>query len=204
MGPSLPARFGARSNPASRPSVSSFNRIPAVGSVRETGPPSRAKRGPLGIWERIKRSHERRRGQHIPPLDSLEEAIDKRVAAGESEQSATLAVIEDFERSAATVNARTTPLVPASGIVVTGAGILAKDGGPEAVVSFVAMLFAFVGLAFLAASLFTHAGRPSVGIEPTRADIPFVHERLTKKEAQAQKGSFFSFVGFVILLIVIL
>jgi hypothetical protein len=57
---------------------------------------------------------------------------------------------------------------------------------------------------FLAAPLFTHAGRPSVGIEPTRADIPFVHERLTRKESQAQKGSFFSFVGFVILLIVIL
>jgi hypothetical protein len=156
------------------------------------------------MWERIKRSHEQRRGQRIPPLDLLEESIDKRIASGESEQSATLEVIEDFERSAATVNARTTPLVPASGIVVTGAGILAKDGGPETVVSLVAMLFAFVGLAFLAAALFTHAGRPSVGLEPTRADIPFVHERLTRKESQAQKGSFFSFVGFVILLIVLL
>lgn len=142
-------------------------------------------------------------GDSGSPVDLLEEAIDKRAAAGESEQAATLAIIEDFERSAATVNARTTPLVPASGIIVTGAGILAKDGGSETIPAFLAMLFAFIGLAFLATALFTHAGRPSVGIEPTRADIPFVHERLTRKESQAQKGSFFSFVGFVTLVIVI-
>jgi hypothetical protein len=59
-------------------------------------------------------------GQKIPPLDALQDEIDKRVAAGEIEEEVTLAVIEDFEKSAATVNARTTPLVPASGIVVTG------------------------------------------------------------------------------------
>lgn len=170
----------------------------------ETERAPRANRGPGRTWERIKRSHERRHGQRIPPLDVLEETIDKRIAEGEGEQAAALAVLEDFERSAATVNARTTPLVPASGIIVTGAGILAKDGGAEAIPAFLAMLFAFVGLAFLAISLFTHAGRQTVGLEPTRADIPFVHERLTRKESQAQKGSFFSFVGFVTLIIVIL
>ena len=151
--------------------------------------------------------HADRLGQKIPSLDALEDEIDKRIAAGETEEEATLAVIEDFERSAATVNARTTPLVPASGIVVTGAGILANASGQgEAarIIAFVAMAFAIVGLGFLATALFTHAGRPSVGFAPTRADIAFVHERLAKKESNAQVGSVLTGVGFVILLVVIL
>jgi hypothetical protein len=119
----------------------------------------------------------------------------------------TLAVIEDFERSAATVNARTTPLVPASGIVVTGAGILARAGGEgeiATILAFVAMAFALIGLGFLATALFMHAGRPNVGFAPTRADIPFVHDRLVRKESNAQVGSVLTFVGFFILVIVIL
>jgi hypothetical protein len=114
-------------------------------------------------------------------------------------------VVEDFERSAATVNARTTPMVPASGIVVAGASFIAKDGDNVLLfVAALAMLFAFLGLGFLATSLFTHAGRPRVGVPPTRADIAFVHDRLTKKESKAQVGSFLSFVGFVVLVIAIL
>jgi hypothetical protein len=151
--------------------------------------------------------HADRMGQKIPSLDSLQDEIDKRVAAGESEEDVTLAVIEDFEKSAATVNARTTPLVPASGIVVTGAGILAKAGGEgeaATILAFVAMAFALIGLGFLAASLFTHAGRPNVGFAPTRADVPYVHDRLVKKESNAQVGSVLTFVGFLILVIVIL
>jgi hypothetical protein len=151
--------------------------------------------------------HADRLGQKIPPLDALEDEIDKRIAAGEAEEEATLAVIEDFERSAATVNARTTPLVPASGIVVTGAGILANASGQgeaATVIALLAMAFALVGLGFLATALFMHAGRPSVGFAPTRADIAFVHERLAKKESNAQVGSVLTGVGFVVLLVVIL
>jgi hypothetical protein len=146
-------------------------------------------------------------GQAIPPLDALDDEIDKRIAAGESEADVTLAVVEDFEKSAATVNARTTPLVPASGIVVTGAGILARgagEGDAATVVSYVAMLIALLGLGFLAASLFTHAGRPNVGFAPTRGDVAYVHERLIKKESNAQVGSLLTGVGFVVLLIVII
>jgi hypothetical protein len=167
-----------------------------VGRVREAG-----------VWHRIFHFHAGRLGQTVPPLDSLEDAIDKRIRSGESEEAASLAVIEDFERSAATVNARTTPLVPASGIVVTGAGILARgsgEGDVATIVSYVAMAFALIGLGFLATSLFTHAGRPSVGIAPTRTDVAFAHERLVKKESKAQVGSVLTFLGFLILVIVII
>jgi hypothetical protein len=150
--------------------------------------------------------HADRVAQTIPPLDALQDEIDKRVAAGESEEDVTLAVIEDFEKSAATVNARTTPLVPASGIVVTGAGILAKAGGQgeaATIIAFVAMAFALVGLGFLATALFMHAGRPNVGFAPTRVDVPFVHDRLVRKESNAQVGSVLTFLGFLILVVVI-
>jgi hypothetical protein len=143
-------------------------------------------------------------GQWIPPLDALHDEMDKRIASGESEEDVTLAVIEDFEKSTATVNARTSPLVPASGIVVTGAGILANASGqgePATVVAVFAMAFALGDLGFLATALFTHAGRPSVGFAPTRADVAFVHERLIKKESNAQVGSM---LGFLVLLVVIL
>jgi len=96
--------------------------------------------------------HADRKGQKIPPLDALEDEVDKRVAAGESDEDVTIAVIEDFEKSAATVNARTTPLVPASGIVVTGAGILAKAGNESdaaTILAFVAVAFALIGLGIL-------------------------------------------------------
>ncbi len=158
-------------------------------------------------WNRVAHFHGRRLGQTIPSLDELDESIEKRIASGETEEDATGAIIEDFERSATSVNARTTPLVPASGIIVAGSGILARGAGEGDVaifMAFLAMAFALGGLGFLATSLFTHAGRPRVGLPPTRADIAFVHERLTKKESNAQVGSFLSFVGFAVLLIVIL
>jgi hypothetical protein len=156
---------------------------------------------------RLANFHGGRHGQTIPPLDALEDEVDKRIASGESEQDVTLAVIEDFEKSAATVSARTTPLVPVSGIIVTGAGILARESGEDevgTVLALLAMLITLVGLAFLAASVFTHAGRPSVGFEPTRADVAFVHDRLIRKESNARVGSLLAFAGFVVLLIVIL
>jgi hypothetical protein len=149
------------------------------------------------------RSHGDRLGQRIPPLHSLEDTIDERVASGEREEAATLAVVEDFERSAATVNARITPLVPASGIVITGAGILTRESDAVAAVSYLAMSLALGGLGFLATALLTHAGRPSVGLAPTRADIAFVHARLIKKEASGRVGSVLTALGFVVLLLII-
>jgi hypothetical protein len=40
-------------------------------------------------WHRVAHFHARRLGQSIPPLDELEDVIDKRVASGESEEEAT-------------------------------------------------------------------------------------------------------------------
>ena len=101
--------------------------------------------GPPGNWGRVRRSlhrlshsHWGHLGQSIPPLDALEDEIDKRIASGESEE------------------------------------------------------------------LFTHAGRPSVGFEPARADVEFVHDRLIRKESNARVGSLLAFAGFIVLLIVIL
>ena len=168
--------------------------------------PSMGRERPRG-WRRIFHVHADRMGQAIPSLDALEDEIDKRVAAGESEDDVALVVVEDFEKSAATVNARTIPLVPASGIVVTGVGILARtDGEGEAatIISLFAMAFALVGLGFLATALFTHAGRPRVGLAPARTDVAFVHDRLVKKDSNAQVGSLLTGVGFVVLLVVIL
>ena len=156
-------------------------------------------------WRRVAYFHSRRLGQSIPSLDEIDESIDKRVAAGESEDDVVTEVIEDFERSAATVSARTTPLVPASGIVVAGATFLAKDGELDStIVAAFAIGMALLGLGFLAMSVFTHAGRPRVGLPPVRGDIAFVHARLTKKEANADVGSFLSLVGFLALIINVL
>ena len=47
-------------------------------------------------WRRVFHIHADRVAQTIPPLDALQDEIDKRVAAGESEEDVTLAVIEDF------------------------------------------------------------------------------------------------------------
>lgn len=155
-------------------------------------------------WWRISHFHGKRLGQNIPSLHVIEDAVDERIASGETEQAATLAVIEDFERSAATVTARTTPLVPASGIIVAGSGILTKEGDSGAYIAAFALLLALVGVGFLATSLFTHAGRPSVGLAPRREDLAFVHDRLIRKESNAQVGSFFTFLAFLVLVVVIL
>lgn len=157
-----------------------------------------------GVRQRLVRFISNRLGQCIPPIDTLEHDIDERVTSGESEETVTLAVIEDFERSAATVNARTTPLVPTAGIVVTGAGILAKEGDMVAYVAYPAIAIALAGLGFLAAAVFRHAGRPSVGRVPTRADIACVHDRLLKKEADAQLGTLFLAIAFALVLVVLL
>ena len=46
-------------------------------------------------WRRVFHIHADRVAQTIPPLDALQDEIDKRVAAGESEEDVTLAIIED-------------------------------------------------------------------------------------------------------------
>jgi hypothetical protein len=155
-------------------------------------------------WWRISHFHGKRPGQNIPPLDVIDDAVDERIASGETEQAATLAIIEDFERSAATVTARTTPLIPASGIIVAGSGLLAKEGDVAGYVALLALFLALVGVGFLATSLFTHAGRPSVGLLPRREALAFVHDRLMRKESNAQVGSFFTFLAFFVLVVVIL
>jgi hypothetical protein len=103
-------------------------------------------------------------GQRIPPAAELLRRIDERTAAGETEEAAVTAEVEDFEHSAAAINARTTPLVPAAGLVTTGAGVLSKVGDASSVLALTAMALAVVGLIFLTAALFLHAGRRSAGM----------------------------------------
>jgi hypothetical protein len=186
------------------PGESPIGTLLRVSRASEAARPARGKRWPRRTWDRVALALQARRGQKIPPIGALEDTIDKRIESGGSEQEATLAVIEDFETAAATVNARTTPLVPASGIIITGAGILSRVGGAEAIISYIAMAFAFCGLGYLASALFTHAGRPSVGIEPTRPDVAFARERLIAKASKAHKGAILSFVGFLLLLVVLI
>jgi hypothetical protein len=143
-------------------------------------------------------------GQRIPAAAELLRRIDERTATGESEEAAVTAEVEDFERSAAAINARTTPLVPAAGLVTTGAGVLSKVGDASSALALTAMALAVIGLVFLTAALFLHAGRRSAGMEVTRADVIFAQERLIKKEANAQIGAYATSAAVLLLLAAIL
>ena len=136
-------------------------------------------------------------------MDTLHESLDQRVRDGASEADATLAVVENFEQAAATLSDRTAPLVPASGLVVTASGLLAPLSDAASTLVFTAMLFSILGLGFLTASLFTHAGRREVGLAPTRDDVAFAHQRLIYKEGNARIGSACFGLGLVLLLVAI-
>jgi len=143
-------------------------------------------------------------GQGIPALPALEDSLDDRIRAGEPEAQATRDVVEDFERAATGVNARTAPLVPASGLVVTAGGLLARLSDAATALVFLAMVLSLLGLSFLSASLFTHAGRRDVGVPPTRGDVAFAQERLIYKEGNARVGSVCFGLGLLLLLAAIL
>ena len=142
-------------------------------------------------------------GQVIPGMSELEARIDRRPDEVRVE-AAILGEVEEFERASAAINVRTAPLVPASGLVVTGAGVLAKATDAATGLALVAMVLALVGMCFLASALFTHAGRRAVGVAPTRDDLAFARARLIRKEGGAQIGVVFSGLATLVRLAAIL
>jgi hypothetical protein len=62
--------------------------------------------------------------------------------------------------------------VPACGVLVASAGLLLKAGFSDGVADIIlgfAVLFAVVGLSFLARAHFIYAGRRTIGLSPTAA-----------------------------------
>src|ERR1700722_3968476 len=88
-------------------------------------------------------------------------------ATGQSMDEAAAVVVEDLERAAAALSARTAPLVPACGVLVAAAGLLLKaefsDDVGDIFLGF-AVLFAVLGLAFLTRAHFIYAGRRTLGL----------------------------------------
>jgi len=113
-------------------------------------------------------------------------------ATGQSLDEAAAVVVEDLERAATALSARTAPLVPACGVLVAVAGLLLKvgpssDGIAEFFLGF-AVLSAVLGLSFLARAHFIYAGRRTIGLSPTVDDIAFAGDRLVRKQACTHRG----------------
>jgi hypothetical protein len=172
-----------------------------IGAMERIPSPSRLT---LALERLVALRADRLGGQRIPSTEELMARIEQRRSAGEGEEAVVSAEVEDFERSAATVNARTQPLVPAAGLITTGAGVLSKIGDTSEALALTAMGLAVIGLGFLTASLFLHAGRRSVGLAPTREDVAFAQTRLIRKEANAQIGATITSVAILVLLAAVL
>jgi hypothetical protein len=76
------------------------------------------------------------RDHAIASLDSLMRRVEERSrAGGQSPDEAAAVVVEDLERAAAALNARTAPLVPGCGVLVRSRALLpptaAADPGVE-------------------------------------------------------------------------
>jgi hypothetical protein len=144
----------------------------------------------------------------IASLDSLlHRAEDLSRATGQSLNEAAAVVVEDLERAAAALTARTAPLVPGCGVLVAVSGLAAKAETPNPIAdTFVslAVFFAIGGFAFLARALFLYAGRRSVGLSPTIDDIAFARDRLVRKHTSSHRGGLLAGVALTCLIIGIL
>jgi hypothetical protein len=89
-------------------------------------------------------------------------------ASGQSLVQAAAVVVEDLERAAAALTARTAPLVPGSGVLVAAAGVTLKaEPASSGVAEFflgLVVLFAAKGFTFLTRALIVYAGRRNVGL----------------------------------------
>jgi hypothetical protein len=127
---------------------------------------------------------------------------------GRSLDEAAAVVVEDLERAAAALTARTAPLVPGCGVLVAVSGLAVKaepSSNPlaETFVS-LAVLFAVGGFSFLTRALFLYAGRRIVGLSPTVDDIAFARGRLVRKQTSAHRGGLLAGIGLTSLIIGIL
>jgi hypothetical protein len=129
-------------------------------------------------------------------------------ATGQSLDEAAAVVVEDLERAATALSARTAPLVPACGVLVAVAGLLLKvgpssDGIAEFFLGF-AVLSAVLGLSFLARAHFIYAGRRIIGLSPTVDDIAFAGDRLVRKQACTHRGGWLAAIALACLVVGIL
>ena len=136
------------------------------------------------------------------------QAEERARATGQSLDEAAAVVVDDLERAAAALSARTAPLVPACGVLVAVAGLLLKagpssDGIAEVFLGF-AVLFAVLGLSFLARGHFIYAGRRTIGLSPTVDDIAFARDRLVRKQACTRRGGWLAAIGLACLIVGIL
>jgi hypothetical protein len=128
-------------------------------------------------------------------------------ATGQSLDEAAAVVVEDLERAAAALSTRTAPLVPACGVLVAAAGLLLKAEFSDDVGDVflgLAVLFAVVGLSFLARAHFIYAGRRTIGLSPTVRDIAFARDRLVHKHACTYRGGWLAGIGLTCLILGVL
>jgi hypothetical protein len=149
------------------------------------------------------------RNYAVASRDSMIGRAEERArATGQSLDEAAAGVVEDLERAAAALSARTAPLVPACGVLVAVAGLLLKagpsrDGVAEVFLGF-AVLFALVGLSFLARGQFIYAGRRTIGLCSTVDDIAFARDRLVRKQACTHRGGWLAAIALACLIVGIL
>jgi hypothetical protein len=136
----------------------------------------------------------RARGHHaIASLDSLIRHVEERSrATSQSPDEAAAVIVEDFERAAATLNARVAPLVPGCGLLVAVTGLLLRaepssDGSAEFFFG-LSVLFAVGGFSFLTRAIFVYAGRRHIGRSPIVDDIAYARDCLITKHVNAHRG----------------
>jgi hypothetical protein len=137
----------------------------------------------------------------------MRRAEERSRLTGQSLDEAAEVVVEDLERAAAALSTRTAPLVPACGVLVAAAGLLLKAGFSDGVADIFlgfAVLFAVVGLSFLAKAHFIYAGRRIIGLAPTVGDIAFARDRLVRKHACTYRGGWLAGIGLACLILGIL
>ncbi len=129
-------------------------------------------------------------------------------AAGQSLDEAAAVVVEDLERAAAALSARTAPMVPACGVLVAAAGLLLKVEPSSARIADIflgfAVLFAVVGLSFLIRGHFIYVGRRAIGLSPSVDDIAFARDWLVRKYACTHRGGWLAGIGLACLILGIL
>jgi hypothetical protein len=157
------------------------------------------------------RSAERRKASRDYPVASqdsmMRRAEERSRLTGKSLDEAAAVVVEDLERAAAALGTRTAPLVPACGVLVAAAGLLLKAGFSDGVADIFlgfAVLFAVLGLSFLARANYIYAGRRTIGLSPTVGDIAFARDRLVRKHVCTYRGGWLAGIGLACLILGIL
>lgn len=145
----------------------------------------------------------------IASVDSLiRQSEELARSTGKSVDEIAAVVVEDLERAAFTLTARTAPLVPGCGALVAASAIAAKAEHPahpvaEAFAS-LAIAFGAVGLWFLTRGVFRYVGRPYVALSPVLNDIAYARAGLVRKQISADRGAVLAGAGLICLILGIL